>query len=130
VASAPLAPSRAVVPHASTPSQRVATPRAVVQPSQPGESKRSVPLRQQLELLQQARSLLRSGQPKEALVALDRYESELGGTDLRDEAALLRIEALAAQGRAAEAAALARRFVLEHPDSPLAERAQRLGAGH
>lgn len=62
----------------------------------------------------------------QALAVLDRYGT-LGGTDLSDEAALLRIEALAAQGRGAEAAEQARRFTEEHPDSPLAERARRLG---
>jgi hypothetical protein len=115
---APSTPVRAAVPHATT---------SKAPPAKPSASARSVPLGQQLEQLKQARSLLRSGQPAEALTVLDRYEQELGATALRDEAALLRIEALAAQGRAAEAAALARRFVVEHPDSPLAERAQRLG---
>jgi hypothetical protein len=137
--SAPSAPVRAAAPRAAVPRATTASPRAAAPlsqthvqapeapPAKPSASARSAPLAQQLELLKQARSLLRSGQPTEALTVLDRYESELGGTDLRDEAALLRIEALAAQGRAADAEALARRFVVEHPDSPLAERAQRLG---
>ena len=38
---------------------------------------------------------------------------------------MLRVEALDAVGRRPEAEALARRFVHDNPDSPLAERAQR-----
>ncbi|HVZ31715.1 MAG TPA: hypothetical protein VG963_04775 [Polyangiaceae bacterium] len=42
-----------------------------------------------------------------ALEAVDRYDGELHGTSLNDEAALLRIEALSALGRRSEASALA-----------------------
>ncbi|MEO8183740.1 MAG: hypothetical protein ABI895_33340 [Deltaproteobacteria bacterium] len=84
----------------------------------------SLPLSAQLELLKRARSLLRSGDAASALETLDRYASERG-TDLEDEAQLLRVEALSALGRRSEATELAGRFVAQHPDSPLSERAQR-----
>lgn len=116
--AAPRAPATAVLrPSPQPPAQAGA---------QPAESAPALPLAQQLTLLKQARALLRSGQSAEALAVLDRY-GQHGGTDLRDEALLLRIEALAALGRSAEAAELARRFTSERPDSPLAERARRLG---
>jgi hypothetical protein len=59
-----------------------------------------------------------------ALTLLDRYDTGAYGSALSVEATLLRVEALEAVGRRVEASALARRFIAENPDSPLAERAQ------
>jgi hypothetical protein len=89
------------------------------------ERRAAAPLSAQIELLERARARLRAGDGAGALEAVDRYDSELYGTSLNDEAALLRIEALSATGRRSEASALAHGFVAAHPDSPLAERAQR-----
>ena len=73
---------------------------------------------------QKQRVALRSGDSARALELLETYKSQHAGSDLQDEASLLRIEALAAMGRQAEAAAMAERLVRENPNSPLVDRAR------
>jgi hypothetical protein len=111
-------------PLASTPKPQTpaATPpegpaRAAVDPS-------ANTLASELALVKQVRSALRGHDGATALTLLDRYDTGAHGRALAVEATLLRVEALDAVGRRAEASALARRFVAENPDSPLAERAQ------
>jgi hypothetical protein len=82
-------------------------------------------LSNELGALKQVRQALRDGDGGAALVLLDRYDGGEYGSRLALEARVLRVEALDAVGRRAEAEALARRFVRDNPDSPLAERAQR-----
>jgi hypothetical protein len=82
-------------------------------------------LAHELGALKQIRQALRNQDGSAALALLDRYDRGDYGTRLALEAQVLRVEALDASGRGAEAEALARRFVRENPDSPLAERAQR-----
>jgi hypothetical protein len=82
-------------------------------------------LASELAALKQIRQALRNHDGRAALSLLDRYDTGIYGASLSLEARVLRVEALDASGRAAEAEALARRFVRENPDSPLAERAQR-----
>lgn len=81
-------------------------------------------LSDELVLVESARSALASGASERALELLDRYERTLGGTRLRAEASILRMEALAASGRSAEAASLAGEFVKNNPGSPLVDRAR------
>jgi hypothetical protein len=81
-------------------------------------------LANELGALRQIRQALRGNDGTAALALLDRYDTGEYGKSLSLEASVLRVEALAAVGRRAEAQALARRFVRENPDSPLAERAQ------
>ncbi len=78
----------------------------------------------ELGLIRQIRQALRSNDAAAALALLDRYDTGEYGKRLSLEASVLRVEALDAVGRRAEAEALARRFVRENADSPLAERAQ------
>ena len=81
-------------------------------------------LSEELALLESARSALASGSSERALELLDRYERTLRGTRLRAEASILRVEALAASGRKAEAASLAGEFLKKNPGSPLVDRAR------
>jgi hypothetical protein len=81
-------------------------------------------LANELGALRQIRQALRGNDGTAALALLDRYDTGEYGKSLSLEASVLRVEALDAVGRRAEAQALARRFVRENPDSPLAERAQ------
>jgi hypothetical protein len=74
--------------------------------------------------LDRARTALSSGDVSGALRVLDDYDRVLRGTRLTAEATLLRIDALARSGRAAEASALAARFVEANPASALADRAR------
>jgi hypothetical protein len=82
-------------------------------------------LSNELAALKQIRQALRNGDGPAALALLDRHAAGEYGSSLALEASVLRVEALDAVGRRAEAEALARRFVRDNPDSPLAERAQR-----
>jgi hypothetical protein len=113
---APEPPARAVPPTASAgsraPQPRVAPPAS---------------LAEEIALLDRARAALAAADGRRALQLVDEYERVLRGTRLRAEAELLRIEALRSSGQRARAAERARRFVAEHPGSPLADRARALG---
>jgi hypothetical protein len=106
----------------SAPDAAPAKPRSKIEGE--GSVKPRAPLAEQLRRLKQARTALRAGDGATALALLESYDAELHGTDLAAEATLLRLEALTAVGRKAEAAALARRFVAENPDSPMVDRAR------
>jgi hypothetical protein len=72
----------------------------------------------EIAALDVARRLLGSGNPRGALGALDDYEAQAKTGMLRQEATLLRIEALAGAGDASAARRLAHRFLQNHPHSP------------
>jgi hypothetical protein len=74
--------------------------------------------------LDQARGALKAGDPAKTLGLVARYQREFPGGVLAQEAAVLRIDALAQQGNRRAAAAEARRFLNAHPHSPHAERLQ------
>jgi hypothetical protein len=78
----------------------------------------------EIALLTQARAALRAGAGASALELLDQYAETRAGTALDLEATLLRIEALSATRQHARAAALAQRFVADHPNSALTDRAK------
>jgi hypothetical protein len=104
-AAAPSDPPRAAAPPASTPAPKAADSIAA-----------------QVAALDAAQRLLASGDANGCLRALDRLTRDYPRTPLAQEATVLRVEALAASGRKAEARALASRFLAEHPDSPYATR--------
>lgn len=95
------------------------TPAAAPPPSAPPAS-----LRRELELLEQARAALRTGDPRQALDRLETHARERSSGALVAEATLLRIEALAALGERSAASDLARRFVNDNPHSALSDRAR------
>ncbi|WP_437940482.1 hypothetical protein [Sorangium sp. So ce341] len=81
-------------------------------------------LASELALLDTARRALRSGDPAAALALLDRHARDFADAQLADEAAAIRVEALASQGDRAGARAAARRFLEAHPGSPHADRVE------
>lgn len=83
-------------------------------------------LRQEIEILDEARAFLSGGDAVAALQKLDDYDRKLRGVRMNDEAILLRISALSRVGRYAESRAFALRFIEQNPNSPLVERAQQL----
>jgi len=85
-------------------------------------------LEQELASVQRARAALGRGDARAALAELDQFGRSLGWRQLTVEAKLLRIEALDRAGRADEARNLARRFVKQHPDNPLVDRARTFAA--
>ena len=133
----PSASARATPAAAATPVARAleapvqATARAAHHPSsrrRANAQPMSNDLRDEIALVDAARTALEGGAPERALVLLHRYAASYPAGTFRPEAAVLRIEALAATGRGDEARALARDFVARHPDGPLAERVARLAA--
>jgi hypothetical protein len=106
------------------PEQRVAPPPRMIPSAKSSASAPTPPtLTDEVGMLDRARSELREKGPARALELLDDYDRR-AGTHLRDEATLLRIEALARVGRGDEASALAKRFIESNPSSTLADRAR------
>ena len=85
-------------------------------------------LRDEISLIDGARAALGAGSPAEALALLDRYRARHPRGMLLPEALAMRIEAIDLSGDHERARALARSFVAEHPQSPLAPRLARLAA--
>ena len=100
--------------------RRAAAPAAVPAPAPAGD------LRDQIALVDAARTAVKAGSTERALVLLRRYEVSYPGGAFRPEALALRIEALDEAGHAAEARALAREFLARYPHSPLADRIGRV----
>jgi TolA-binding protein len=122
-------PAAPVVPEQAAPAATVETgPAEAAAPAahrRPAGSK-TADLREQIALIDGARTALRAGEGDRALESLRRYHDKYPAGSFRPEAAALRIEALAKLGRTSEARALAERFIAEHRGSPLAARVARL----
>ncbi|WP_437337482.1 hypothetical protein [Sorangium sp. So ce394] len=112
-APGPAAPGRAALAKAAP---AASSPRA--------PERNTSTLASELALLDTARRALRRGDPAAALALLDRHAREFAGAQLADEAAAIRVEALASQGDRAGARAAARRFLEAHPGSPHADRVE------
>lgn len=82
-------------------------------------------LHAEIALVDEARTALREQSPKRALAALRRYATAYPEGTFGPEAEALKIEALDQSGEHRLASSLARTFVSQHPDSPLAERVAR-----
>jgi TolA-binding protein len=79
-------------------------------------------VREEIQLLDQARTAVRAEAPERALERLARYAERFPRGVFRQEAMVLRIEALRQRGDRGRAATLARQFLAEHPESPHAQR--------
>jgi hypothetical protein len=82
-------------------------------------------LRAEIALVDEARTAVREQSPKRALALLHRYAAAYPDGTFGPEVEALKIEALDQSGEHRLASSLARTFVSEHPDSPLAERVAR-----
>jgi TolA-binding protein len=80
------------------------------------------PLARELESLDRARSALNRGDAAGALADIDRYERAFPRGSLRNEAQVLRAEALLAKGDRAGARALAKQLLTRDPSGPHAKR--------
>jgi hypothetical protein len=94
--------------------------KAVALPKRP--SSVASDLREEIRLLDQARAALRESAPARALERIGQYSRRFPHGQFRQEATVLRIEALAQNGERASAEAMARRFLAAHPESPHAQR--------
>ena len=126
--SAPVAaPSLAVAPIDVVAPDPPAPSATALRPSlRSGASASATDLRAQITLIDSARAALSVGAGDRALQVLRQYESTYGAGSFRPEARALKIEALVAVGRGAEARALAERFVVDYRGSALAERVARI----
>jgi hypothetical protein len=91
---------------------------AVTAPAKPATGD----LRDEIALVDEARTALREESPRRALTALRRYAASYPGGTFAPEAEALRIEALNDSGQHRLAQSLAHDFVNRHPAHPLAER--------
>lgn len=128
--STPAAPTRAngaVAPSKlSTPVRNVPAEATVARSNdtRPAAPERST-LGDEMELVDAARAELRRGAVAQALSRLDAHAARFPSGTLAIERDALRIEALGAQGREAEARAAARHFAAAHPGAPLPPRARK-----
>jgi hypothetical protein len=95
-----------------------------------GGTRRLPDLREEIALMDQARSALRSAAPTRALTVLQQYRGQFPQGSFGQEAAVLRIEALAASGNHAKAVAEANGFLSRNPNSPHSERLRRIVAAY
>ncbi|MGE5784973.1 MAG: hypothetical protein ACM3ZE_10295 [Myxococcales bacterium] len=96
------------------------------QPKAAASSQRLPDLREEIALIDRARTALRSGAPGQALSALDQYRARYPRGTLGQEARGMRIEALAASGNRARALAETSAFLSQNPKSPHSERLRQL----
>jgi TolA-binding protein len=84
-------------------------------------------IREEIRMLDQARSAVKGGESSEALRLLSKYEQRFPHGQFRQEVQVLRMEALKQSGESERAAALAKKFLAEHPKSPHVERVENVG---
>ena len=82
-------------------------------------------LRAEIALVDEARTALHEQSPRRALALLHRYAVAYPQGTFGPEVEALRVEALDQSGEHRLASSLARTFLSQHPDSPLAERVAR-----
>jgi hypothetical protein len=102
-----------------------AAPRAAHRATAPSASASS-DIREQIRLIDEARSAVTAHDAASALRALDQYRSKFPGGALDQEATVLRIEALDQKGDHAQAASMARAFLARNPASAHAKRLERI----
>lgn len=123
---APRAPKVKAPPPVESPPAVVAVPDAVKAPNVAPPAASSGDLREEIALLDQARAAVRGGNGEQALALLALHQRQFPRGEFRQEVTVLRIEALAGTGQRATAAALGKKFLAAHPESPHAERIERL----
>ncbi len=114
----PQSPDLGVTPPASP-----GAPRPMLRPARGGAASlpagRAEPsLERELALIIGARAAVTSGAPRRAIALLDQHTREFPRPALEQEAAVVRIRALASAGDRAAAVELARSFLENHPASP------------
>lgn len=124
VVPAPVVPVPAA-PSAALPAAAGVAPDAASPSPEPTVRARARPksdIRDEIRLVDQARSSLRSGSAERAVTLLDQYVQRYPRGAFRQEVAVLRVEAFERLGERRRASALAREFLNQHPESPHSER--------
>jgi hypothetical protein len=125
IVSAP--PPRAAVTVPTTPAPSPA-PTSVSPPAETTAVRAPDTLREELQLLQRARTALRRGAVQDAARHLDAYVARFAHGVLRPESEALRVELDVRRGQPALAQRNAARFAAAYPEHPLRERVQNLVA--
>jgi hypothetical protein len=97
-------------PSAAGPKREAAKPRST-------ETPRGITIREEVRLLDRARAALRSNDPDKSLALLATYASRFPRGELREEAAVIRIEALRSSGRDRAATRAEQKFQKRYPES-------------
>jgi hypothetical protein len=121
--------SRAPLPAVAAPPSTVAPPSASDRPVAPAATAAhdlGGDLGDQIALIDAAKAAVSAGANRRAMEILRRYEDRHPAGSFRPEATALKVEVLVKLGRAAEARALAERFVAQHRGSLLARRVAEL----
>lgn len=129
-----VAPSANLAPPPSAPASASATlappdspaPSAAPKPLPLTPTPREIGLADETRMLDEARTALAKGDPRGALLVLDRYDREAKQRVLGPEATMVRIEALHARGDDKAARAIARRFLAANPGSAYEDRVRSL----
>lgn len=121
--TSPDEPNRSATDEASTAVGRASYPRSP--PTAPGSLETSL-LAHEIALVDAARAALAREEPAAALSIIERHEVEILHKSLGVEAALLRIDALLALGRRADARGVARRLLASGLAGPHASRLKQL----
>ena len=132
VAPAPVAPKTEPVEPVpvTVPELPAEAPKAAPAPEPAQREPKAQPLsdvREEIRLLDQARGAVKSGKPAQALRVLAKYDQKFPRGQFRQEVKVLRMEALAQSGESERAAELAKKFLVEHPNSPHVERVEGVG---
>jgi TolA-binding protein len=131
VAPAPVAPKTEPMEPVpvTVPELPTAAPKAA--PAEPahkgGKAQPVADIGEEIRLLDQARGAVRSGKHAQALRVIARYDQKFPRGQFRQEAKVLRMEALEGSGESRRAAELAKKFLAEHPNSPHVERVEGVG---
>ena len=83
-------------------------------------------LREEIRLLDLARIAIQSHQPEQAMASLNTYASKFESGAFKQEASVLRIQALEQRGDVSRASSMAKQFVESNPNSPYVSRAARI----
>ncbi len=83
-------------------------------------------LREEIRLLDLARNAIQAHQPEQAMASLDTYAAKFESGAFKQEASVLRIQALEQHGDVSRASSMAKQFVDSNPNSPYVSRAARI----
>jgi len=121
--------ARAPAAEPQTPTAPAEAARRVEQEKRPARAATSggpSDLREEIRLLDQVRAAIRSGSHQRALSLLGAHGERFPKAAFRQEASVLKMEALDRSGDHARAKALATKFLADHPKSPHVERVRRI----
>lgn len=108
---------------------RVNRPKERVLPVDKTRTSSGPDLREEIRLLDSARNAVKAHQPEVALESLNTYSTRFPAGAFKQEASVLRIQAVALRGELTRASSMAKQFVESNPNSPYVGKASRIANG-